>query len=197
MSRIARPFHVTLHEDSVQEKTMSRIASGYHNSSNSVTNNSTTTKKRLARLPTTATRDDSMGPADAPKIQRRSNPLASSTTTTLMAKRPSKTVKATMRSSTSSTEELSEPEPIVRHSPPKTKTRSSYTPTSNGLSDTVTKMTATKSPSMAIGSKVSVPAMGVSGTLRFLGPTDFKPGIWGGIELGDSGIGKNDGCVQG
>ncbi|KAI7852775.1 hypothetical protein BDC45DRAFT_536988 [Circinella umbellata] len=140
-----------------------------------------------------------MGPADAPKVQRRSNPLAS---TTLMTKRPSKTVKATMRSSTSSTEELSEPEPIVRYSPQKTKTRSSYTPSSkNGLSDTVTKATTTtttKSPSlMVIGSKVSVPSMGVSGTLRFLGPTDFKPGIWGGIELGDSGIGKNDGCVQG
>ncbi|KAG2222950.1 hypothetical protein INT45_012928, partial [Circinella minor] len=203
MSRIARPFHVTLHEDSVQEQTMSRIASGYHNNSNSVTNNSTatTTKKRLARLPTTTTtiRDDSMGPADAPKVQRRSNPL---TSTTLMTKRPSKTVKATMRSSTSSTEELSEPEPIVRYSPQKTKTRSSYTPSSkNGLSDTVTKVTTTtitKSPSiMVIGSKVSVPSMGVSGTLRFLGPTDFKPGIWGGIELDDSGIGKNDGCVQG
>ncbi|KAI9262250.1 hypothetical protein BDA99DRAFT_464085 [Phascolomyces articulosus] len=209
MSRIARPFHVTLHEDSVQEP-MSRIASGYQNGPS--------TKKRLARLPNSYTRDDSMGPADAPKVQRRSNPMASSTT---MTKRPSKTAKATMRSSTSSTEELSEPEPILRYSPPNnkatTKTRSSFhsvssTPSPNELSATITKTAVNggkKSPSTStttnttsataipVGSTVSVPSMGVSGTLRFMGPTDFKPGIWAGIELDDSGMGKNDGCVQG
>ena len=34
----------------------------------------------------------------------------------------------------------------------------------------------------------------VTGTLRFLGPTDFAAGEWAGIEL-DAAIGKNDGSV--
>ncbi|KAI8147192.1 hypothetical protein BJV82DRAFT_598105 [Fennellomyces sp. T-0311] len=182
MSRIARPLHVTLHDDSVQESNIARI-SGY--------GSSVTSKKRLARIPS-YTRDDPMGPAvpDAPKLQRRStnNPVA--------AKRPSKTAKATMRTSTSSTEELSEPEPILRFAPPKAKTPrspSNRSPVQNEVKP------GKKSPSngIAIGSKVSVPSMGVSGTLRFLGPTEFKPGVWAGIELDDSGNGKNDGCVQG
>jgi len=35
-----------------------------------------------------------------------------------------------------------------------------------------------------------------TGTLRYLGPTDFAKGEWAGIEL-DAGIGKNDGTVDG
>ncbi|KAI8065742.1 hypothetical protein BC940DRAFT_368511 [Gongronella butleri] len=35
------------------------------------------------------------------------------------------------------------------------------------------------------------------GTLRYLGPTDFKPGNWAGIELDERGHGKNNGTVQG
>lgn len=50
-----------------------------------------------------------------------------------------------------------------------------------------------------IGERVRMQAMGMEGTLRFLGETDFKAGVWAGIELegGFSGKGKNDGSVGG
>ncbi|KAI8142270.1 hypothetical protein BJV82DRAFT_616158 [Fennellomyces sp. T-0311] len=50
---------------------------------------------------------------------------------------------------------------------------------------------------LALGTRVIVPSLCVIGTLRFLGDTHFKPGVWAGIELDVEGAGKNDGCVQG
>lgn len=45
-----------------------------------------------------------------------------------------------------------------------------------------------------IGNKVIV--CGFSGTIRFIGDTEFAPGTWLGLEM-DQGIGKNDGSVKG
>jgi hypothetical protein len=49
---------------------------------------------------------------------------------------------------------------------------------------------------LVIGDRVIVPSTGQKGTLRYWGTTDFKEGLWAGIELDDNG-GKNDGSVQG
>ncbi|WVW85108.1 hypothetical protein I302_107145 [Kwoniella bestiolae CBS 10118] len=50
-----------------------------------------------------------------------------------------------------------------------------------------------------VGEKVRINSMGYEGILRFLGPTQFKEGVWAGVELegGFAGKGKNDGTVEG
>ena len=50
-----------------------------------------------------------------------------------------------------------------------------------------------------IGDRVRVGSLGMEGTLRFLGPTQFKEGVWAGVELegGFAGKGKNDGSLDG
>lgn len=50
---------------------------------------------------------------------------------------------------------------------------------------------------LVVGGRVTVPSFDIIGTLRFMGSTHFKPGIWAGIELDTVGTGKNDGTVQG
>ncbi|KAF9149758.1 hypothetical protein BG015_008434 [Linnemannia schmuckeri] len=47
-----------------------------------------------------------------------------------------------------------------------------------------------------LGDRVAVESMGLTGYLRFVGPAQFKTGIWAGIEL-DTPTGKNDGTVAG
>ncbi|ORX63029.1 hypothetical protein DM01DRAFT_1403421 [Hesseltinella vesiculosa] len=49
---------------------------------------------------------------------------------------------------------------------------------------------------VTIGARVHIPTLSIQGTLRFVGETQFKPGIWAGIELDDD-IGKNNGAVKG
>ncbi|CAO3645871.1 unnamed protein product [Cunninghamella blakesleeana] len=54
------------------------------------------------------------------------------------------------------------------------------------------------SSTLVIGERVIIPSMqNIIGTLRFMGTTDFKPGIWCGIELDTIGTGKNNGSVRG
>ncbi|XP_003384705.1 PREDICTED: dynactin subunit 1-like [Amphimedon queenslandica] len=49
---------------------------------------------------------------------------------------------------------------------------------------------------LKVGSKVLVKDRGLEGTVRFLGETNFAPGLWAGVEL-DEQKGKNDGTVKG
>ncbi|WVQ84231.1 hypothetical protein IAT38_006382 [Cryptococcus sp. DSM 104549] len=50
-----------------------------------------------------------------------------------------------------------------------------------------------------VGEKVRISSMGYEGVLRFYGQTQFKEGVWAGVELegGFKGKGKNDGTVEG
>ncbi|RCI06115.1 hypothetical protein CU098_006189 [Rhizopus stolonifer] len=49
-----------------------------------------------------------------------------------------------------------------------------------------------------IGQRVTIPSLdNLTGTLRYMGPVDFKTGIWAGVELDSKGQGKNDGSAQG
>ncbi len=50
-----------------------------------------------------------------------------------------------------------------------------------------------------VGERVRMSGLGMEGTLRFIGQTQFKEGVWSGVELegGFAGKGKNDGSVDG
>ena len=50
-----------------------------------------------------------------------------------------------------------------------------------------------------IGERVRMSGLGMEGTLRFLGPTQFRDNVWAGVELegGFAGKGRNDGTVDG
>lgn len=50
-----------------------------------------------------------------------------------------------------------------------------------------------------VGDPVRIDSLGVEGTIQFLGETDFKEGLWAGVELSPAfaGRGKNDGSVGG
>ncbi|KAF7723253.1 hypothetical protein EC973_002146 [Apophysomyces ossiformis] len=50
---------------------------------------------------------------------------------------------------------------------------------------------------LSVNDRVAVDSMNIVGTLRFLGQTHFKAGLWAGIELDIVGAGKNDGSVAG
>ncbi|ORY97713.1 hypothetical protein BCR43DRAFT_407707, partial [Syncephalastrum racemosum] len=50
---------------------------------------------------------------------------------------------------------------------------------------------------LCVGERVAVDSMNIVGTLRFIGTTQFKDGVWAGIQLDIDGTGKNDGSVNG
>ncbi|KAI8807726.1 hypothetical protein BJ742DRAFT_739600 [Cladochytrium replicatum] len=60
-----------------------------------------------------------------------------------------------------------------------------------------TSSAAAAKSALTIGDRVTVKTSKKTGTLRFLGPTQFAEGTWAGIELDDLGAGKNNGSVNG
>ncbi|KNE68956.1 hypothetical protein AMAG_19939 [Allomyces macrogynus ATCC 38327] len=55
-------------------------------------------------------------------------------------------------------------------------------------------------PDVAVGDRVAIltgPPPPATGTVQYLGETQFKAGIWAGVELDAKGTGKNDGAVAG
>ncbi|ORY05223.1 hypothetical protein K493DRAFT_42482 [Basidiobolus meristosporus CBS 931.73] len=103
----------------------------------------------------------------APKSSSRPSPLLSDISPPLSSS-------ASDKSTSSSSSLLSSKRNSINISPPKL--------TASGLQ---------------IGDRVHVESANLSGTLRFLGSTKFKPGIWAGVELDNEGTGKNDGVVDG
>ncbi|KAI8377827.1 CAP Gly-rich domain-containing protein, partial [Radiomyces spectabilis] len=123
-----------------------------------------------------------------PGVQRRSLKSSKSLTSAAPTRR---TRSAVARSSLSSTDDVSESEATSRFSG---ASRTS-TPRSS-LSRSPTEKQSSSSGGLTVGTRVAVPSLSVVGTLRFVGETKFKPGLWTGIEL-DFATGKNDGSVQG
>ncbi|KAJ3374078.1 hypothetical protein GGF31_008294 [Allomyces arbusculus] len=104
---------------------------------------------------------------------------------------------STARSSTSSTS-TAPGAPSSRRLPTPTSPRS--TTTGRSASPMPLSMPAPMAAvgnKLRVGDRVHVPTTGQAGTLRYLGPTHFRPGIWAGIALDIVGSGKNDGSVGG
>ena len=61
----------------------------------------------------------------------------------------------------------------------------------------VTQTMAEGSPDwIKLGSRAVIKDKGIEGTVRFIGGTEFAPGLWVGVEL-DESKGKNNGTVKG
>lgn len=196
MSRIARPVHLSGGDSTIQDPTILRTT----RLSNTPLYKKQSRFSGSSASSSTHSLDDTTGPlaADAPKLQRRSlkNSTANGGGSSRLIKKPAAAGAAstatTVRSSVSSTEELSEPESL-------SFTANTTPRTSWNRSSPVKEQQQQPPPdaTLVVGSRVAVPSLGVQGTLRFLGPTSFKAGTWAGIELDVVGGGKNDGCVQG
>lgn len=97
---------------------------------------------------------------------------------------------------------------ISEHVPPVPRTSKSTNATTKARSRSFVgdnrKMVTSPKPTrrlssntLYIGDRVAVDSMGIIGTLKFLGETEFKEGVWAGIQLDLNGSGKNDGSVKG
>lgn len=98
---------------------------------------------------------------------------------------------STQTALTSPRTSLTSPKPSSRRPPSTSRLQQQQSP------PLPPSISPTPSTSLRVGERVAVDSMGIVGTLRFLGPTQFKEGIWAGIQLDIPGTGKNDGSVNG
>ncbi|KAJ3372537.1 hypothetical protein GGF31_001978 [Allomyces arbusculus] len=95
--------------------------------------------------------------------------------------------------------------PPSASSSPATMASSLRLPATRGLrSPSQTRLGAPSAPAaapdVAVGDRVAIltgPPPPATGTVQYLGETQFKAGIWAGVELDAKGTGKNDGAVAG
>ncbi|RHZ87456.1 hypothetical protein Glove_34g89 [Diversispora epigaea] len=108
-------------------------------------------------------------------------------------------LKPTMESPTTNTSDGRITSPNSNPSSPPSHSSNS-SPNLQRLSQIISPPLRAASPSLSrfsVGERVSVNSLNITGTLKFLGLIDIKPGIWAGVEVDIPGTGKNNGDING
>ncbi|CAG8465455.1 662_t:CDS:2 [Diversispora eburnea] len=108
-------------------------------------------------------------------------------------------LKSTMESPTTNTSDGRITSPNSNPSSPPSHISNS-SPKLQRLSQIISPPLRAASPSLSrfsVGERVSVDSINITGTLKFMGLIDIKPGIWAGVEVDIPGTGKNNGDING
>ncbi|ORZ05814.1 hypothetical protein BCR42DRAFT_456690 [Absidia repens] len=146
-------------------------------------NNST----RIGRLP--------VGGGETFDIHHHHRLISAHSTTTTSSSSSSSASSSTASKAITNTSDLFSPTLQKRqHRSCRSSCHSSSSSTSTSSSSS---QVANNTHGLKLGQKVTVSSMNALGTIRFIGTTSFKPGIWVGIELDIIGTGKNSGVIKG